>query len=148
MMDLFDRALPAQPAAGHAGGPDAAQQSVLSAVTRAGADRATVYLAGELDLHTCPALRNRLTELLEHGHRHLVLDLDQVTTLDPAALSVLIATAQRARARGGTLRLVCTSQQITRVFRATNLTQLLPIHPNLTAALAASPPAAAQMSYA
>ena len=63
---------------------------------------AIVAVAGEIDISTVTGLRECLFELAASG-RPLLVDLDQVTFIDSAGLSVLVGTAKRAAAHGGSL---------------------------------------------
>ncbi len=78
-----------------------------------------------------------MINLLHDGQRHLVLHLEGVDLLDSAGLGVLVGALKRARQSGGSLRLVCTQQQVLKVFRVTGLDTVLPIHPSVEEAVAA-----------
>lgn len=70
-------------------------------------------LDGIADVAAIPTLHNLLQRLVtEHGGQHLVVDLDGVAGLDDAALGLLLGAAADARARGGTLAIVCTSERL------------------------------------
>jgi len=62
-----------------------------------------VELAGEVDLATAPLLRSTIRRLLTDGRNHITVDLDGVTFLDSAALSVLINATSDVSQAGGTL---------------------------------------------
>jgi anti-sigma B factor antagonist len=52
--------------------------------------------AGELDIATAPALRERLTEAFDAGAERLVVGLTDVTFMDSVALAVLLQAGRRA----------------------------------------------------
>jgi anti-anti-sigma factor len=79
---------------------------------------AIVAPAGEIDIATVSRLRERLFELAASG-RPLVADLDQVSFIDSAGLSVLVGTANRAAAHGGSLYAACARPKIRKLFRLT-----------------------------
>ena len=60
---------------------------------------AIVAVAGEVDIATVTRLRERLFELAASG-RTLVVDLDQVSSIDFAGLAALAGAARRAAADG------------------------------------------------
>ena len=91
-------------------------------------------LAGELDLASAPALRERLAGLLRPGSGRLVLDLSRVSFCDASGLAVLVGTARRARQLGGFLRLAAVSPQAARVLDLTGLHRHLPVFATVWAA--------------
>jgi anti-sigma B factor antagonist len=95
--------------------------------------------AGELDIATAPQLRECLLGLLP-GHPALVVDLDQVSFCDAAGLGVLVGAANRARANGASVHLVCTRPGIRRLFDITGLARRLPLARTFDDVLAALQP--------
>jgi anti-sigma B factor antagonist len=65
-----------------------------------------VEVAGELDLHTSPSLRDRVLTLIEDGTGFLALDLTNVDFMDSSSLGSLVACLKRVRERDGRLVLV------------------------------------------
>ena len=87
-----------------------------------------VRASGEIDVATAPALRDRLTELVEGGVDRLVVDLEDVAFIDSTGLGVLVGAVRRARtAPDGDVRLVCTNPRILKVFQATGLDEVFTI---------------------
>ena len=87
---------------------------------------AIVAVAGEIDISTVTGLRECLFELAASG-RPLLVDLDQVTFIDSAGLSVLVGTAKRAAAHGGSLYAACARPKIRKLFRLTGLDRRIPL---------------------
>lgn len=90
-------------------------------------DRAVVHLSGEVDLATCPRLRDVLAELIDAGIYHLVVDLEQVSFLDSSGIGVLMGAHRRIREHGGSLRLAAPSAPVRRVLELTGVPTVLPI---------------------
>ncbi|HKI30233.1 MAG TPA: STAS domain-containing protein [Actinomycetota bacterium] len=65
-----------------------------------------VEVAGELDLHTSPPLRDHLLGLIQSGADHLALDLTKVDFMDSSSLGSLVTCLKRVRERDGRLVLV------------------------------------------
>jgi anti-sigma B factor antagonist len=65
-----------------------------------------VEVAGELDLHTSPSLRDQILTLIEEGTGFLALDLTNVEFMDSSSLGSLVACLKRVRERDGRLVLV------------------------------------------
>ena len=81
---------------------------------------------GEIDFATGPQLKDALTELLVAGEVNLVVDL----------LGVDFGGRRRAHALKGSLALVCTEDQMLKIFRITGLDKVFAIHDSIEAATA------------
>ncbi len=92
-----------------------------------GADRSVVTVAGEIDVATAPALRERLDEVQATEPAVLIVDLLGVTFIDSTALGVLIGARKQCVAAGGSMRLVIAEPRILKIFEITGLTELFPI---------------------
>lgn len=97
--------------------------------------RTVVTVGGEIDVYTAPLLRERIHELVKDGHHDLVIDLEAVGFLDSTGLGVLVGGLKRVRAHSGSMRLVCTSPKILKVFEITGLTKVFAIYNDVTTAL-------------
>lgn len=97
-----------------------------------------VVLRGEIDLHTCPELRNTLQGLLDAGKSRIVLNLAEVPYLDSAALGVLVDAVRRAREQGGTIHLVEVTPFVRRAFEITRLIKIFQVHDTVADALQAA----------
>ena len=95
-----------------------------------------VTVAGEVDIATVAALRERLSALAAGG-LPLVADLDQVSFIDATGLGALAAAARLAAARGVSLYVVCAQPQTRRLFRITGLDRQIPLVRDLAEALQA-----------
>jgi anti-sigma B factor antagonist len=93
-------------------------------------------VAGEVDVYTAPALRDRIAELLDGGQRKLVIDLGGVEFLDSTGLGVLVAGLNRAKEVGGVLSLVCPQERVLKLFRITGLDEVFTVHSTVDDALA------------
>jgi anti-sigma B factor antagonist len=93
-----------------------------------------VAVGGEIDVYTAPKLRDRLIELINAGHYHLVIDLQDVDFLDSTGLGVLVGALKRVRVRQGSLRLVCTQERLLKIFTITGLSKVFVIYDSVEAA--------------
>src|SRR4051794_1237583 len=89
--------------------------------------KATAFLAGELDLTTGPVVRSELLVLVQEGFLHVELDLRDVEFADAAGLGTLVGAASRLRAGGGDLVLQSVPKKILHVLALTGLDRLLSI---------------------
>ncbi len=101
------------------------------------AETHVIELGGEVDLYTAPELKERLVQVIEDGKKQLVVDLSKATFIDSTTLGVLVGGVKRLRPSGGSLALVCTDQNITKIFEITGLDRVFPIHASREEALQA-----------
>lgn len=102
------------------------------------AGRTVVAAAGELDVHTAPALQAELSPRSQQPHAALVVDLTDVGFIDSTGLGVLVTTLKHVREGGGHLDVVVTSSRVLKVFVLTGLDVVIPLHETLDEALASS----------
>jgi anti-sigma B factor antagonist len=86
---------------------------------------------GSLDLHTVGTFRDVLTQWLDAGQVHLVVDLDRVSFMDSSGLGVLVGGFKKARAHHGSLQLLCRSGSLPLVITVTGLDTVFRIHESL-----------------
>lgn len=90
---------------------------------------------GEIDFATGPQLKDAITELLVSGEVNLVVDLLKVDFIESTGLGALIGGRRRAHALQGSLVLVCTEDQMLKIFRITGLDKVFRIHDTVEAAV-------------
>ncbi|MFI6513658.1 STAS domain-containing protein [Streptosporangium sp. NPDC050855] len=95
-----------------------------------------VVLGGELDYTTAEHLRYRVLELLEGGHRHLVLDVGAVTFCDSTGLRIFLDLRTVIIDRGGITILSDLTPQLERTFAMTGLSSYFTLQPTRADALA------------
>lgn len=99
-------------------------------------DRALVYVGGDLDLATVPALRREAAAVLATAHfAELTLDLAELNFLDSSGLGALLELRRDALERGATMQLVNVARGPARVIAIGGLSS--------TFGLADPPPAGA-----
>ncbi|MEA2974192.1 MAG: anti-sigma factor antagonist [Actinomycetota bacterium] len=98
--------------------------------------RATVAVAGDLDVATAPILREQLQALIADGAQRLIVDLRRVTFIESVALGVIIGTRKQLGWADKSLCVVLDPNQTTirKVFTVTGLDVVFPIHPTPEAA--------------
>ena len=104
-------------------------------VTQPRAGTAVLTLTGRLNMVSAPQLKTAVTEAVEAGRTHLVVDLTAVTFMDSSGLGVLIAGLKRARQDGGDLRITGVTQQVATVLQLTNLDRVLHSYTDVEEAL-------------
>ena len=99
------------------------------------ADTHVIELGGEVDLYTAPEFKERLLSVVADGKKQIVVDLSKATFIDSTTLGVLVGGVKRLRPTGGALTLVCTDQNITKIFEITGLDRVFPIYKSRDEAL-------------
>ena len=92
------------------------------------ADTHVIELGGEIDLYTAPEFKERMVQVIEDGKKQVIVDLSKATFIDSTTLGVLVGGVKRLRPAGGSLALVCSDQNITKIFEITGLDRVFPIH--------------------
>ena len=87
-----------------------------------------LQVAGELDLHTSPALRESVSEILEAGTNRLAIDLAHVGFMDSSSLGILVVALKRIRENGGDLALVGVNGSPLKVLALTGIDRLIPAY--------------------
>jgi anti-anti-sigma factor len=82
--------------------------------------------AGDVDLATAPIVEDELRRA-EESEEVIVLDLAQVSFMDSTGLRMVITADQRARDRGGTLRIVHVPAPVRRLFDLVGIAERLEI---------------------
>lgn len=88
---------------------------------------AVLGVFGEVDLATAPKLRDALTTLVADGELDIVVDLSATEFLDSTGLDALVTGLKRVRARGGNMKVVCTSPRVCKVFEITRIDKVMPL---------------------
>ena len=89
------------------------------------ATRAHVAVTGVLDLSTGDTLLRKLTNLIDRGYVHLVLDASGVSFCDSAGLGAVLRSRARASAVAGSLVLADASPPLRKVLSLAGLDKLL-----------------------
>jgi anti-sigma B factor antagonist len=92
------------------------------------ADTHVIELGGEIDLYTAPEFKERMVQVIEDGKKQVIVDLSKATFIDSTTLGVLVGGVKRLRPAGGTLALVCSDQNIVKIFEITGLDRVFPIY--------------------
>jgi anti-anti-sigma factor len=108
--------------------PDTADPPLAVAVERNG-DTAIVRIDGEIEFATAPRLRTIILELAHDGARPVILDLEHVTFLDSAGISLLIQAKKRLAASGSDLVLQAPLPNVRRVLEISGVIELFRVEP-------------------
>ena len=81
-------------------------------------------------------LRDKVHELLESGHKKILLNLEKVSYMDSAGIGELVACFKRAREKGGTVKLLRPSGKVEDLLQLTKLWEVFEIFSEEQPALA------------
>jgi anti-sigma B factor antagonist len=90
-------------------------------------DFCVLTLKGEVDVYTAPRLKERMVELVDSGCAKIIVDLDEVGFIDSSGLGVLVGGLRRVKEHDGAIRLVCSRDNIMKIFRITGLDKVFPM---------------------
>jgi len=107
-------------------------------------DVTVIALTGEVDLYTAPEFKEALLEAVADGPKTIVVDLTDTTFIDSTTLGVLVGGLKRLRPDNRTLALVCSDQNITKIFEITGLDKVFPIYATRSEAVDTTDSPAAQ----
>lgn len=81
------------------------------------------------------ALRNAVAEALEAGARNILVDLEQVTTMDSSGIGELVSAYTTVTNRGGKLKLLNLPPKVMDILQITQLVTVFEIFDNQQEAL-------------
>lgn len=88
-----------------------------------------------LDAYAAPGFRDRMAELIQQGHRAIVLNLSDVNFLDSTGLGAIVSSLKRLEGRG--VMVICgAGEMVTDVFRLTRMDRVFPLVASTDEALA------------
>lgn len=90
-------------------------------------DRVTIFLEGEIDLATAPAVGTAVQGCVSRGVRNIVVDLTRLTFCDASGLNAFLTASLYVGAIGGQLRLRGPTPAVRRVFDLTTADFLLDV---------------------
>jgi anti-anti-sigma factor len=89
-------------------------------------DAYVICAEGELDLSECPCLEHAIQKAEASRAMRILLDLERLTFIDAAGLSVLVMAWRRSASNGGGLRVTRGRDNVAHMFHLTALDTVLP----------------------
>jgi anti-sigma B factor antagonist len=94
-----------------------------------------VKIPQRLVMANAPSVRKDLLELIARGHRHLVLDLGEVTFVDSSGLSVLVSALKAAHKTNGSVVLLNLTDDVRALIELTRMHEVFQIFADEAAAI-------------
>ncbi|NLC58542.1 MAG: STAS domain-containing protein [Armatimonadetes bacterium] len=97
-----------------------------------------IKLEGEVDIYTCPQLKDTIIHLIDEGEYHIIIDMEKVPYIDSAGLGVLVGARRRVGEHDGSISIVNPNPSVYKVLEITRLTKIFDVYQDRDAALAAT----------
>jgi anti-sigma B factor antagonist len=108
----------------------------IRATARVVETAAVVDVSGQITLGDGSALlRKTIRELLEQGHKHILLNLGEVNYIDSAGIGELVSGFTTVKNRGGELKLLNLNRRVRDVLQLTKLYTVFDVHTEEAAAV-------------
>ncbi len=101
-------------------------------------DITVLHLAEDITYSVRGELRAAIERLCSEGCRQLILDLEEVTFLDSAALGLLALLSHQFKMMSGHLSLLNPQAGVREILTLSNMNRIVPIHDSLEEALQAN----------
>ena len=98
---------------------------------------AEILLRGRVDLQTAEQLKGKISELVDEGYKHILLNMRRVKFIDSVGLGSLIGARRRIEDVSGSLRLVSLSPAVGKALEMTHLSRVFDVHESTQEAVAA-----------
>ncbi len=98
-------------------------------------DIAMLTVKGYIDTMTCSTLLNRITENLNKGMQHIVVDMAQVNYVSSAGWGVFVGEIKGIREQGGDLKIVQMTPEVHDVFEMLEFNRILSSYDSIEEAI-------------
>lgn len=98
-------------------------------------DIAMLTVRGYVDTMTCSILLNKITENLNRGHLHIIVDMGQVNYVSSAGWGVFVGEIKGIREQGGDLKIVQMTPEVYDVFEMLEFNRILSYYETLEEAM-------------
>lgn len=98
-------------------------------------DIAMLTVKGYVDTMTCSILLNRITENLNNGTLHIIIDMAQVNYVSSAGWGVFVGEIKGIRERGGDLKIVQMTPEVYDVFEMLEFNKILSYYDSVEEAI-------------
>ena len=115
--------------------PNNKAQGLIKQIRNDG-DNVILDLAGDVDMHSSPALREELLKVVNRGAQVIVINLQDVEFMDSSGLATLVEALQSTRRKKTTLKLVSLCHRVRSIFEIARLDAIFEIFDSEAEALA------------
>lgn len=108
---------------------------ISQGVVGARRDIAMLTVKGYIDTMTCSTLLNRITENLNKGMHHIIVDMAQVNYVSSAGWGVFVGEIKGIREQGGDLKIVQMTPEVYDVFEMLEFNRILSYYDSIEEAI-------------
>jgi anti-anti-sigma factor len=98
-------------------------------------DFLVIELQGRLDTAQSSMVEKKFLEILDQGHKKILLDCEKLDYISSSGLRVFLIAQKRIMGVSGTLRICCLQPNIREIFDISGFSMIFSISPDLKAAL-------------
>lgn len=80
-----------------------------------------IHISGEIDIHTCPKVKDQMTSVISEGHHHFILDLEKTSYIDSTGLGVIAHIAKSINEYNGKIYIVSNNAHLKKLFTVSGL---------------------------
>ncbi|HSW86032.1 MAG TPA: STAS domain-containing protein [Rhabdochlamydiaceae bacterium] len=91
-------------------------------------DIVTLRVAGRIDATSSPALEKKISELIQTGHKKILIDFTKVDYLSSAGLRLMLSSTKKIKAQGGRLVFSGMSTGVMEIIKMAGFERILDIH--------------------
>ena len=99
----------------------------LQIEVRRNGNYAILDLVGEVDAYTAGRFREIMLNVIEEGHKDVIVCMQNVQYIDSSGLGALVGGLKRVSEKKGRIVIVCDNQQVKKVFEITGLEKVFQI---------------------
>lgn len=115
--------------------PNNKAQGLIKQIRNDG-DNVILDLAGDVDMHSSPALREELLKVVNRGAQVIVINLQDVEFMDSSGLATLVEALQLTRKQKSKLKLINLCHRVRSIFEIARLDVIFEIFDSEAEALA------------
>jgi len=86
-----------------------------------------IDVSGEVDIYTTPQFKEAVTEILQQGHTHIIINLTDVSYMDSSGFGTLLSATKRLRPQNGGIYLVGCNEAVSRMLDITRLNTIFTV---------------------
>lgn len=90
---------------------------------------------GDVDIYTSPELKKKISNLIEHNSRRILIDLSHLEYIDSIGIGVIKSSLSKIHSCNGEIRLLSPTALVKRILELTNIDRIVRIYDKQSDAL-------------
>lgn len=96
-----------------------------------------VRVEGRLDATTVPVLEKKLSQLIEAGHKKILVDFGRIDYLSSAGMRLLLSVTKKIKSKEGKIVMCAMNDDVMEIIKMAGFERILNIYPTEKEAIAA-----------